>query len=213
MKLADIYNHLRERHGARSDPATWWPIFYGDSTPPEFERVITNLLVQSSNWKNVPSAVDKLHARNLLTASGMATAEAEEIAECIKTTGLQSQKARRLKNLCAVIVKMFGSEAAFAREITRSELLQMVGIGEETADRILLYACGLLAWPVDSYCLRVFSHYGILDAFPTTTRERRACAKSAKLMVAEQMPENLEDWQRLYALMQLEGQRPGMQLE
>jgi endonuclease III-like uncharacterized protein len=203
MKLADIYNHLRECHGARSDPATWWPIFYGDSTPPEFERVITNILVQSSNWKNVPPAVDKLHARNLLTASGMSTAEAEEIAECIKTTGLQLQKAHRLKNLCAAIVKGFGSEAAFAREITRSELLQMGGIGDETADRILLYTCGRLAWPVDSYCLRVFSHYGILDAVPKTTRERRACAKSAKLMVTEQMPKNLEDWQRLHALMQL----------
>jgi hypothetical protein len=39
----------------------------------------------------------------------------EEIAECIKTTGLQSQKARHLKNLCAAIVKGFGSEAAFVR--------------------------------------------------------------------------------------------------
>ena len=88
----------------------------------------------------------------------------------------------------------------------------MGGIGEETADRILLYTCGRLAWPVDSYCLRVFSRYGILDAFPTTTREWRACAKSANLMVAEQMPKNLEDWQRLHALMQLEGQRTGMPL-
>ena len=88
----------------------------------------------------------------------------------------------------------------------------MGGIGEETADRILLYTCGGLAWPVDSYCLRVFSRYGISDAFPTTTREWRACAKSANLMVAEQMPKNLEDWQRLHALMQLEGQRTGMPL-
>jgi endonuclease-3 related protein len=204
--ILKLYNDLRQRHGARSDPATWWPIFYGDSTPPEFERVITNVLVQNSNWKHVPAAVQALHNQKLLTAHGLATAPLELIAECIKPTGLQLQKAQRLKGLCSAIIQQFGSEQRFVENVSRSDLLQIPGIGQETADRILLYACNRLAWPVDTYCFRVFAHHGILEAVPTKTGERRRCAEKIKAMVAEKLPQNPEDLQRLHALMMLEGQ-------
>jgi endonuclease-3 related protein len=150
MDLEEIYHLLKDRHGPRSDPPTWWPVFYGHSKPPEFERVITNILVQSSTWKAVPAAVEALHHLNLLTARRLADAPVEEIAIAIKPTGLHLQKARRLKAICNRTIEQFGGEEKFCNETTRSELLLMEGIGEETADRILLYSCGRLAWPVDT---------------------------------------------------------------
>ena len=46
---------------------------------------------------------------------------------------------------------------AFCDRVTRAELLSLPGVGEETADRTLLYACSRIVWPVDTYCLRVLA--------------------------------------------------------
>jgi len=207
MNIQAIYEKLRESHGSLCEPDNWWPIFYARTAPPSFERVISNILVQNSTWKAVPSAVHALARRNLLTASAIASAEAEHLAECVKPTGLQLQKAKRLKELCRVIVANFVTEKQFCEHVTRDKLLDIAGIGGETADRILLYACSRLAWPVDTYCLRVLTHYGVLAAIPTNPSERRSCRAAIKVKVEAEMPRQLEDWQRLHALMQLEGER------
>ena len=204
-KIEQLYALLKERHGAKADPATWWPIFYGRIVPPEFERLITNILVQNSNWKAVPAAVEALKTKELLQASAIAKAPVEQIAACIRPTGLQLQKAGRLRNICAQVVEEFGSEAIFCRNVTRAQLLRMEGIGEPTADRTLLYVCGRLEWPVDAYCLRVLAHYGVLESLPRTSHARERCALEIKQLVHRAMPRMLEDWQRLHALMQLEG--------
>src|SRR2546423_2239519 len=113
MELDEIYSLLKDRHGSRSDPATWWPIFYGNRKPPEFERVITNIRVQNSTWRAVPAAVEALHLQNLLSAQALADGDVEKIAICIRPTGLHLQKARRLKAICVQIMFQFGAEANF----------------------------------------------------------------------------------------------------
>ena len=98
MTLCELYETLKLHFGQQADPDTWWPIYYGRTVPPEFERTITNILVQNSSWGPVRGAVAALDQACLLTASGIAEAPEESIAECIKPTGLQTQKAKRLKN-------------------------------------------------------------------------------------------------------------------
>jgi len=45
----------------------------------------------------------------------------------------------------------------------RKELLQLKGIGEETADSILLYVAGKPVFVVDTYTKRVLTRMGIVD--------------------------------------------------
>jgi endonuclease-3 related protein len=207
LKIQALYEKLANHFGPRSDPDTWWPIFANRTAPPEFERVITNVLVQNSSWSSVPAAVQRLGELNLLTASTLASAPVERIAECIKPTGLQSQKALRLKTLCDVVVTRFGTESSFCKAATRQDLLSITGIGPETADRILLYACSRLAWPVDNYCLRVLAHHGLLTAFPSSLAERTRSALEVTAMVADGLAPQVPTWQRFHALMQLQGER------
>src|SRR5437870_11996914 len=148
-----------------------------------------------------------MHLQNLLTAQGLAAGDVEKIAICVRPTGLHLQKARRLKAICSQIMIQFGEEANFCSSATRPQLLMMDGIGGGTADRIFLYSCARLAWPVDTYCLRVFTHYGLLKTFPQTSTERRKCTSDIQQMVTEAIPHNLEDWQGLQALMQIEGEQ------
>jgi endonuclease-3 related protein len=202
-----LYENLANHFGPRCDPDTWWPICANRTAPPEFERVITNVLVQNSSWRTVPATVQRLDEQNLLTASTLANAPVERIADCIKPTGLQSQKALRLKTLCDLVVTRFGTESSFCQTATRQDLLSLTGIGPETADRILLYACSRLAWPGDTYCLRVFAHHGLLPDFPSTPAERTRSALEVKAMVADGLAPRVPTWQRFHALMQLEGER------
>ena len=114
------------------------------------------------------------------------------------------QKASCLKTLCELVVKRFGGEPEFCAAVTRAELLSIKGIGPETADRALLFSCSQLAWPVDGFCLRVFSHYRLVQ-WPESGSDRKQTVEEIKRVVASRMPAQLDTWQRLHALMQLEG--------
>ena len=146
MKLLELFETLRTYFGERADPDTWWPIYYGRTLPPEFERAITNLLVTRASWSRVRGAVDRLDQVSLLTAEALAEAREEVIASCLEPAhlGLQAQRATWLRALGEFVVQRFGTEAGFCEQVTREELLGIPGIGDESADRILLYTCGRL---------------------------------------------------------------------
>jgi endonuclease III-like uncharacterized protein len=105
-----------------------------------------------------------------------------------------------------LVVRQFGTERRFCDEVTEAQLRGVGGIGPETADRILLYTCYRLAWPVDTYCLRVLAAHGVISAVPAKESEKKRAVASIKQMVQAEMPAQVEDWQRLHALMQLEGE-------
>lgn len=56
-------------------------------------------------------------------------------------------------------------------------------------------------------CFRVLAQYQVIPAIPMTPPAKRHIATAIKEMVATQMPHKFDDWQRLHALMQLEGER------
>jgi endonuclease-3 related protein len=208
MTLRELYDALRNKFGERADPNRWWPIFFGRTNPPEFERVITNVLVTQSRWPRVPRAVEALERAGLLTARTLARAEEAAIAACVQPVGFQTGKASCLKAIAAFVLAHFGTEVAFCAGATREQLLTIQGVGPETADRILLYTCGRLAWPVDTYCLKVLSdsRYRVIPTFPRPGAEKRRAVVEIKQMVEREVPHHLDDWQRLHALMQLEGE-------
>lgn len=197
--VSELYECLCAEHGDAADPDQWWPNFYGG----RLERAITNILVTQSKWERVKPDLDQLHNSGLLHTDRLAAADTVTIANCIKTSGLSGSKAGSLQSLARFVVE-FGGDQTFREQVTRVELLSIRGVGEESADRILLYTCHRLAWPVDTYCLRVFAHYR-LAPFPENQRERRGTGVSIRAMVADQLPAEVPIWQRMHALMQLEG--------
>jgi len=49
------------------------------------------------------------------------------------------------------------------KDITRENLLQIWGVGKETADSILLYAYDKPTFVIDSYTKRIFSSIGVIN--------------------------------------------------
>jgi len=155
--LLKIYNSLYNYFG----PLNWWP---GD-TP--FEIMMGAILTQNTSWSNVEKAINSLKKENLLEPRKLYRINQEELAQLIKPSGYYNIKARRLKNFVNIFVNDFESSAekmfsGDSREL-RKKLLNVNGIGPETADSILLYAGKKPFFVVDAYTKRIFSRHKLIS--------------------------------------------------
>jgi endonuclease-3 related protein len=155
-KLLEIYEILLEHFG----PQGWWP----GETP--LEIMVGAVLTQNTNWTNVRKAIDNLKKENLLSFGKLHGLPVEVLAEKIRPAGYYNLKAARLKNLLNFIAQehngslneMFASDMHRLRE----EIMDVKGIGPETADSILLYAGGKPVFVVDAYTHRIFTRHNII---------------------------------------------------
>ena len=159
--LAEIYRRLDEAYGDQR----WWP---GD-TP--FEVAVGAILTQNTAWANVERAIANLKTAGLLEAAKLAALPASAVAPLIKPAGYYNVKAQRLRSFLDFLAEECdGDVAALARrDLTdaREKLLAVRGVGPETADSILLYACGLPTFVVDAYTYRVLHRHGLAEETAT----------------------------------------------
>lgn len=139
-------------------PRHWWP---ADTRE---EVVIGALLAQSVTWKNVTKALDALKGAGLLDFRALYEGDAGLIEKLIIPTRYYKQKAKKLKAFAKHVVETYEGDLGkmFDKDITalREELLGIYGIGEETADSIILYAAEKPIFVVDAYTRRIFSRLG-----------------------------------------------------
>lgn len=132
----------------------WWP------HSGTFEVVVGALLTQQSRWEKVEVSLSHLKTANLLTLDALASADAQHIATLIKPSGFYNTKSKRVIKLCENILEDFGSFDTFVNQVDRRWLLTQKGIGMESADSILCYACQMPVFVVDSYTQRLLGALG-----------------------------------------------------
>lgn len=154
--LWNIYGLLHDYFG----DLHWWP------AETAFEVIVGAVLTQNTSWRNVVPAIANLKEAGCLSPEAIDKADCGELAALIRPSGYYNVKARRLKNFVGFLKDNYdGSVDVLAAEgmaPLREKLLRIVGIGEETADSILLYACRQPVFVVDAYTKRIFSRHGIL---------------------------------------------------
>lgn len=155
-KLTAIYRMLFTAYG----PQYWWP----GETP--FEVMVGAVLTQNTAWANVEKAIANLKRERVLTFSGMISAAPEKLALLIRPSGFYRIKTKRLRHLLWFIHTQFSGSLSrmFAADPVRlrQQLLDVNGIGPETADSILLYAGEKPFFVVDAYTRRIFSRQGLI---------------------------------------------------
>jgi endonuclease-3 related protein len=126
------------------------------------------ILTQNTAWTNVEKAVAALRAARLLAPRRIDAAPQEQLAQLIRPAGYYNMKATRLKQFTRFLLTRYsGSVQRMVRtEMTRlrEELLGVSGIGEETADSILLYAGDRPIFVVDAYTRRVLERHELIAA-------------------------------------------------
>ena len=157
-KLRAIYGFLKRSFG----PQYWWPA----KTP--FEVTVGAILTQNTAWTNVEKAIASLRSAGQLSLSALSGLPRKRLARLIRPAGYFNVKAVRLQAWtrylrakgCKTDLKPL---RGVPTEKLRHEMLEVKGIGPETADSILLYALDRPVFVVDAYTKRVLSRHGLLD--------------------------------------------------
>lgn len=147
--LLQIYRILFEEYG----PQRWWP---GNTKD---EIIIGAILTQNTNWTNVEKAITNLKAAGLLSLHKLSKSAPDRVAELIRSAGYFNQKAQRLICISQVMQDFLPPEDIPG---ARKFLLNLKGIGPETADSILLYAFDLPVFVIDTYTHRLFNRLGVV---------------------------------------------------
>ena len=159
-KLLKIYKTLLSAFG----PQHWWP---GKT---KVEICVGAILTQNTNWQNVELAIRNLKKNKVLNIKGLFEIPETKLAELIRPSGFYNIKTKRLKNFINFIID-FSGETCHGTSLRRlfklpipelrTKLLSVNGIGEETADSIILYAAKKPIFVIDSYTRRLVErHFG-----------------------------------------------------
>jgi endonuclease-3 related protein len=155
-RIREYYQALFRAWG----PQHWWPAHS------VFEVIVGAYLTQNTAWTNVEKALANLRGAHLLTVNAIRRTPLPELERLIRPAGYFRQKARRLKIFIAYLDEKYAGclEKLFASptEQLRGELLDLDGIGPETADSILLYAGNHPVFVVDAYTRRILARHEIL---------------------------------------------------
>ncbi|MCK9278668.1 MAG: endonuclease III domain-containing protein [Methanoculleus sp.] len=176
--LSLIYNALLAAFGHQH----WWPA----ETP--FETMIGAILAQNVSWTNAAQAVRNLESAGMLDPHLLTAADTADIARLIVPSRFYNQKAERIREFARVYVREFQADptamAAAETGVLRERLLALRGLGKETVDTILLYACEKPIFVVDAYTRRIFSRYGLLPEGASYDHMQRLFAENLEEDVA-----------------------------
>ncbi|MFC2048294.1 endonuclease III domain-containing protein, partial [Chloroflexota bacterium] len=153
--LQNIYHLLINNYG----PQHWWP------AEEPFEVMVGAILTQSAAWLNVEKAITNLKAAKALSPQALRQLSLTELATFIRPCGYYNAKAKKLKSLVHWLGEYYNDDLSglFTNSTVqlREQLLAIHGIGEETADSIILYAANKPIFVIDAYTRRIVNRIGL----------------------------------------------------
>ncbi len=159
-RLMEVYHRLYAAYG----PQHWWP---GDSP---FEVITGAILTQSAAWTNVETALANMRAAGCWSFETVHQLPEPDLAQLVRSSGYFNAKARKLKAFAAhVAVNYQGDLARFLSKPAaplREELLSIHGIGDETADDIMVYAAEKPSFVIDTYTRRIMDRMEMTPDVP-----------------------------------------------
>ena len=202
--LKRIYSILLKKYGFQG----WWPLLSCNGANPtktgsikgyhpkdyslpknnsqRFEVCIGAILTQNTSWPQVEKALLNLKGLKALTPWAIKKLNLEKIKQAIKPAGYFNQKARKIKEFTDFYLSLKNRIPA------RDELLNVWGIGPETADSMLLYAFNIPEFVVDAYTRRVFSKLGFI--------RKDASYEEIKKLFEKNLPRDSRLYQEYHAL-------------
>jgi len=186
-RLLRLYAALHRRFG----PQRWWPA----RSP--YEIAAGAVLTQHTAWANAARAIAALQARGLLTPRRVAALGIGGLGRVIRAAGTPRVKARRLRALTRWLLERVDGKLDRMRTMPlaglRAELLDIPGLGPETADAILLYAAGRPVFVADAYARRILARHRLIDP--------RAGYEDARRWLEAHLPSDPELFNEFHALL------------
>lgn len=154
-----ILRNFHDQLAAAYGPQQWWPA----QTP--LEVIVGAYLTQNTSWRGVERSIANLVEHSVMNLEGLRTIHGDELRVLIRPSGYMVRKAAAIKAFVAFLDRDHGSSlarlAAQPTILVRRQLLELPGVGEETADAILLYALLHPVAVVDEYLRRIADRHGL----------------------------------------------------
>lgn len=149
VNLLALYHILLKEMG----PQGWWP---AQSKP---EILIGAILVQNTSWQNVTKSLEKIHKRTQFDPRKIESLGSEELQKLIRPSGFYIAKSKSVRAAFAffknydwnykLMLEAYG-------ENLRGKLLELPGIGPETADVLLVYLFDETIFIADKYARSLY---------------------------------------------------------
>lgn len=171
-----IYRKLYNLYG----PQGWWPLMNHEGSNPNktgstmgyhplnydlpktvdevYEVILGTILTQNTAWTSAEKALLNLRKINAVNPERLQDLTDNTLKEAIRCAGFLNQKAEYIKEITKFFISLNGDIPS------RKELLRVKGVGNETADSILLYAYKQPEFVVDAYTRRIFTHNCLIKA-------------------------------------------------
>lgn len=203
-KIRNIYQKLYELYG----PQGWWPLInYKGKNPVKsgiiegyhplnydlpvernqiYEIIVGTILTQNTAWLQANSALHNLNDLDALVPENLLQLDYNILKSTIRPAGFLNQKSVYLKAVTKFFIELDGETPS------RRELISVKGVGNETADSILLYAYRQPEFVVDAYTRRIFSHLHLVD--------EKIKYLELKNLFQTSLPEDVPEYQEYHAL-------------
>lgn len=159
MNKAHILRNFHDQLMAAYGPQQWWP------AETALEVIVGAYLTQNTSWKGVERSISNLRQAGVMHLDGLREISEEALRLLIRPSGYMLRKAAAIKTFVAFLDLQHGSSlprlAAQPTDVLRRQLLALPGVGEETADAILLYALFHPVPVVDEYLRRIADRHGL----------------------------------------------------
>jgi endonuclease III related protein len=203
-QIFKIYEKLYHIYG----PQGWWPLMDLETENPDktgatrgyhpldydiprtseqkYEIMLGTILTQNTAWTSAEKALENLKKLNVIHPERLLLLDDETLKGAVRPAGFLNQKSAYLKNISQFFMSLKGETP------TRKDILNVKGVGNETADSILLYAYRKPEFVVDAYTKRIFSHLGLVD--------EKISYMDLKKFFENNLPEDVPLYQEYHAL-------------
>lgn len=199
-----IYEKLYSLYG----PQGWWPLMDLESSNlnktgathgyhpgnydfpknncQRYEIILGAILTQNTTWKSAEKALLNLRELDAIYPEKLLKIDKDILREAVRPAGFMNQKSNYILNITQFLLGLNGETPR------RKEILNVKGVGNETADSILLYAYNQLEFVVDAYTKRIFAGLGIVD--------EKISYLNLKEIFERNLPSNVPVYQEYHAL-------------
>lgn len=156
MKLTvlQLYQKMRANMG----PSGWWP---ADSKE---EIIIGAILIQNTNWRNADRARLLFKGQTNFVPQKILAMSDEELQTAVRPAGFYRNKSKAIKAVLAWLNKYHFDYLTIRNKFDdqlRHQLLQLHGVGQETADVLLTYIFEIPTFISDKYARTLFGLLGV----------------------------------------------------
>jgi endonuclease-3 len=147
-----------------NDPWNW----HTQQTP--FQILIGTVLSQRTRDEKTDAAARALFSR-YPSPEALAVATVEEIEGLIRPVNYFRTKARRIREICTILLTRYGGRAPD----TIADLMKLPGVGRKTASCVMVYGFRRPALPVDTHVHRIANRIGLVRTRVPEETERALC--------------------------------------